>query len=460
MTTESIDEIRKSAGELLEKNKITNNKFIRDPIHDIIKIEYEVILKLLNSTPMQRLRRIRQLGNTSFVYPGAEHSRFSHSLGVYHLARRILDQINETDTYDRVVVMIAALLHDVGHGPFSHLFETVLKKTGYGTEDDYDHEKWTLRIIRENKEINDILNKYGSTLLADVRSIIDKTHTKRHLISIVSSQLDADRFDYMMRDSHMTGVHYGRVDINWLLRNLKKRKTTLKDENYEPERVVIDIKRGVSTLQDYILGNLNLYKNVYLHKTVQAADAMVISLLIRAIDLLKAGNNDIGFKNKTLEKIAKNDYQNKITLEEYIALDDNVILSWIAKWASYDYDEVLHKISKDFISRNLFKIVDITKINDDDKYFAFRTKLQQEFENSYVMFLELKRKSYKPLDPNGIMFVEGDDDEPKYFRTGHPTVNNDYISLAIASGNVKFEKRILAVSSDIYKTVEEIKGEY
>lgn len=156
------------------------NKFIRDPIHNIIRIEDHFILELLDTAAMQRLRRIRQLGLAWLVYPGAEHSRFTHSLGVYHLAGRAMDQLNRVsggDLFDggkREEVLAAALLHDVGHGPFSHIFENVAREMSGSNE--AQHENWTLKIVRDDKDINKILTCVSPEMPAHVLQILSKTY--------------------------------------------------------------------------------------------------------------------------------------------------------------------------------------------------------------------------------------------------------------------------------------------
>jgi HD superfamily phosphohydrolase len=347
--------------------KLSRPKFIRDPIHDIIRIEYEVVLDLLNSLPMQRLRRIKQLPFASFVYPGADHSRFAHSLGVYHLSSRMLDQLGIDDERDRVVTQIAALLHDIGHGPFSHLFEGFLKEVKYRPDvrEDYcDHEWWTETIIQCDEGIKSLLDSVDGDLRTDVTSVLNRTHQKRILCDIVSSQFDADRLDYMLRDSQFTGVQYGRFDLSWLLRNLSKHCVSISDDDQmreEPERdvIVLDEARGLSCLEEYLLGNLYLYKHVYYHKTVQAAEGMLERILVRAIDLLR-DNSELGVKSRALSRIAGNEV---MATDEYLELDDNVVMTWLNGWASGQVDDLtLRSISCDLLNRRLFKTRDVTQV--------------------------------------------------------------------------------------------------
>ncbi len=187
-------------------------KFIRDPVHDIIRIQHPFVLDLLNTAAIQRLRRIRQLGLAWLVYPGAEHSRFTHSLGVYHLAGRVMNQLEEErrvagidsgeplfDERRRKAILAAALLHDVGHGPFSHAFEHILAKVSGAM---VPHEAWTKRIIREQDDVQQALTRADSETIADdIVEIIDGVSKPHYVTAIVSSQLDVDRLCAVARQT-------------------------------------------------------------------------------------------------------------------------------------------------------------------------------------------------------------------------------------------------------------------
>ncbi len=197
-------------------SKLSEIKVLRDPIHGYINIEYEVIWKCIDAKEFQRLRRIHQLGGNFQVYPSAEHSRFSHSLGVYEIVRRMLNEVKslkeELSEYEKVSVMLAGLLHDVGHGPFSHAFEHVTE---------FNHEEYTAKIILENTQINQILNEVNPKLAQDVVNIIEHKHENDILNQIVSAQLDADRMDYLLRDSYFSATSYGQFDLERILRTLR-----------------------------------------------------------------------------------------------------------------------------------------------------------------------------------------------------------------------------------------------
>ena len=436
------------------KQKRTPPKFIRDPIHDIIKIEDEIILKVLDTEPMQRLRHIRQLGVASLVFPGAEHSRFSHSIGVYHLSRKMLNQLgvvekDDESQYDRIVVQLAALLHDTGHGPFSHLFEAVMNDAKYSYA--RNHEDWTKKLIMEHPQLTRILDK---SLRSDVKDVIDKDYQKRRkwLSAIVSSQFDADRFDYMLRDSFMTGVNYGRFDLNWVLRNLSVEKVMVEefdedDRKMERSKEVIAIsaRRGLSSLEEYLLGNLNLYEHVYYHKTVQAAEAMLRKALLRAIDLLKDSDPErrtlVGVKSCALDAIAAN---REIAISEYCELNDNVVLSWLTSWAQSSADKILKNLSSDLLNRQLFKAVEVKHLRRQahtDAYNALTKALESKTKASkyYLTVSDPTRVAYespftgrRSLQKEEIYYLGQDgnvrrySEVPKERRVSRAIVEADY----------------------------------
>ncbi|HMZ52153.1 MAG TPA: HD domain-containing protein, partial [Candidatus Sumerlaeota bacterium] len=192
-------------------------KLLRDPVHDLIAFdlsrdEDRLLLALIDTVEIQRLRRVKQLGMAHMAYQGAEHSRFSHSIGVLHLARRMLAQVERQVPAPqewRVATMAAALLHDVGHGPFSHVMEKFFRE---------DHERWSERVIlSEHTEVNRVLRAFDPQLPKLVTRVIAGDSEPRWLSSLISSQMDADRFDYLLRDSHMTGVKYGVFDLERLI---------------------------------------------------------------------------------------------------------------------------------------------------------------------------------------------------------------------------------------------------
>ena len=205
---------------LRERHSHLSERIYRDPVHNIIRLrtdtdEGQLMMRLIDSSEFQRLRRIKQLGLGLFTYQGAEHSRFAHSLGAFHLMTRVLDRLGERYVIapaDRVAARAAALLHDVGHGSFSHVMEKVLS---------FHHEQWTIQVILDDhSEIGELLRSYDDELPSKIASIIAGSFRPSALAQLVSSQLDVDRMDYLLRDSLMTGAKYGIYDLEWIINAL------------------------------------------------------------------------------------------------------------------------------------------------------------------------------------------------------------------------------------------------
>ncbi|WP_317950591.1 HD domain-containing protein, partial [Rossellomorea marisflavi] len=186
------------------KQKLHEEKVFKDPVHRYVHVKDRVIWDLIGTKEFQRLRRIRQLGTTYLTFHGAEHSRFNHSLGVYEIIRRIIDDVfagrPEWSDDERLLSLCAALLHDLGHGPFSHSFEKVFHM---------DHEHFTQAIILGDTEVNQVLRKVAKNFPKHVAEVIAKTYKNKLVVSLISSQIDADRMDYLQRDAYFTGVSYG-----------------------------------------------------------------------------------------------------------------------------------------------------------------------------------------------------------------------------------------------------------
>lgn len=263
----------------------SKGKVFRDPVHRLIRIEPEdqFVLDLINSREFQRLRRVRQLGVSSFTYHGAEHSRFVHSLGVFNFAQRIIDALRvrystASDIRDllgehRKVALAAALLHDIGHGPFSHMIERAKGSS-------FDHEKMTSKLIKsETGDISAVLNSHDIDPKA-VAAVIEKRGPHPLIVDIVSSQLDADRMDYLLRDSLMTGVEYGIYDSEWLLNAMcvgldPHTPTTADMPNW---RLCLDRGRGLFAAEQLILSRHHMMLQVYMHRVTRGYEVMLLNL--------------------------------------------------------------------------------------------------------------------------------------------------------------------------------------
>ena len=331
----------------MELKRLDETKVLKDPVHSYIHIHYEVIWNCLDSKEFQRLRRIRQLGGDFQVYPTAEHSRFSHSLGVYEIVRRMVTEVKtlcaELIEYEKVCVMLAGLLHDVGHGPFSHAFEHVTN---------HSHEEYTAKIILGDTELNSILRAVSKKMPEDIVSIIQHTHENDILNQIVSGQLDADRMDYLLRDSYFTATSYGQFDLERILRTMRVRKTS------EGRKVIVVKHTGIHSVEDYIMARYQMYWQVYYHPVARSYEAVFIQLFNRLKDIFK-DNKDYFEDMKVLipffEKV-------EVSEEEYFRLDENSLLYCCALIQDKD-DVIAADLAKRLQNRKLFEYVDYNEEN-------------------------------------------------------------------------------------------------
>lgn len=319
----------------LSYTKLNNSKVFRDAIHNYIHVDQPVLLELINSKEMQRLRRIKQLGGTHQVYQSAEHSRFCHSLGVYFIVRKMIfnSEIGEyINDYDKLTVMCAALLHDLGHGPFSHCFEDA-----FGL----NHEEYTIKIINDGSEVHCILENFEPGFSKKVSSVIAKTHPNKILVQMISSQLDADRMDYLLRDSYFTGTTYGHFDLYRILRVMKVFNNK-----------IVYKASGVQAIENYILARYHMYWQVYYHPTSRSYEQLLISIFRRMKDLYLDGYDfgDIRYLKPFLEE--------RVEVADYVKLDENIVLYYF-RLLSEGKDEILADLCSRFLNRKLFLYHDL-----------------------------------------------------------------------------------------------------
>src|SRR2546430_5581745 len=250
-----------------------SEKIIRDPVHDVIVLRTDrpleaLLFRLLNAPQVQRLRRVRHLGLASLAYPGADHSRYSHSLGVMETARKMINRLRSLALIDpqrEAICLVSALLHDLGHGPFSHVFERI---------SGLEHEQMTRQIIEdENGDVSSFLSDFDPQMPANVVAMLQNKPKRSFYHDILASQLDADRFDYLLRDNLMTGSQYGGFDLSWLITAL-----TVDEQS---DRLAVTAK-GISAVENYLQARYHMYRNVYFHKVVRSAEGMVKLALQRA----------------------------------------------------------------------------------------------------------------------------------------------------------------------------------
>ncbi len=312
---------------------LNEKKVFKDNVLGYVEVSDQLIWDLINTKEFQRLRRIKHLGGVSMVFHSAEHSRFTHSLGVYEITRRMIeavDGINLTD-YERQLVLCSALLHDLGHGPFSHAFESISV---------IHHEVMTTRIIMEDTQVNEVLKAYDENLVNDIVKVISHTYENPLVTAIISSQIDADRLDYLVRDSFNTGVVYGLTDLERLFRISK----------------VVDNKicfnsKALKEIEIYFLSRLCMYEQIYFHPNGRSYELLLQNTLLRYNDLVKQGY-EFKYSYEFIHHINNSD----IDIDDFLLLDDATIMHYM-KCFMYEDDQILQDLSTKFINRDLLKFV-------------------------------------------------------------------------------------------------------
>jgi HD superfamily phosphohydrolase len=380
-----------------------SERIYRDPVHNIIRLrtdtdEGRLMVRLIDSFEFQRLRRIKQLGLALFTYQGAEHSRFAHSLGALHLMTRVLDRLSEKYKIAdeaRAAARAAALLHDTGHGPLSHVMEKVLH---------FHHEEWTRRIVlSEETEVGQVLRDYSPELAQGVAAIIAGTFQPAFLAQLVSSQLDVDRMDYLLRDSLMTGAKYGNYDLEWIINAIEV------DES--ADRIYVSA-RGLYAVEEYLQARYYMFRQVYFHRTLRSAEAVLHSALRRALELMAAGEKVWCAPGTAFEKVLNGA---TLSLADHLELDDAEVTFHLKQWQRSE-DAVLSDLSRRFVGRRLFKAVDLDMPEDERAEFITAARAAVErlgFDPAYY-FVEdaagdIPYYSYytaEGAEPKSLIYVE------------------------------------------------------
>ncbi len=351
---------------------------LRDPIHDLIVFGSKshsdsMAWRLINSPELQRLRRVKQLGVSEFVFPGATHTRFAHSIGVFNNARRllkVLEREGQTITEERKhVILMAALLHDIGHGPFSHAFENARQAvaTARGEEGKIKkHEKWSASFITADD--GGILKVLGKDVATQVAALIEAEDPVDVGHAVVSSSFDADRLDYVLRDRYMTGAGAGAIDQEWLIDNLTTYDIYLpQDDDEKGVKVPTFVfkPKGRQAAEDFLLARYRLYSQIYLHKTTRGFE-QVISALFRHIgtettDIEKLGLDPahplVLFLRSKENEASPSKVQDKLNC--YRRLDD------YTAWAVIEHltrcaDDYAVTLAKRLLDRNRLRVIDVT----------------------------------------------------------------------------------------------------
>lgn len=354
-------------------------KVLRDPIHGYIHIDLKVVWDCLNTREFQRLRRIHQLGGDFQVYHTAEHTRFSHSLGVYEIVRRMVQEIPDIaesfSEYEKCTAMLAGLLHDIGHGPFSHAFESVSS---------CQHETFTQRILLEDSEIHQVLADADPRLPQDIAAIIAYRHPNDLLNQLVSGQLDADRMDYLLRDAYFTGTSYGTFDMERILRTIRVRggRMAVKES-------------GIHSVEDYIMARYHMYWQVYLHPVARSYET-IISMIFRRMKEQWQKDADAFSR---LEMFVPFLQDAPAGIEDLYVLDESAALYGFSLLEHGD-DPVLRDLASRARSRRLF---DYVEYEDEAQLEKIRRKAQESGYDPryYVVKDHVVQKPYSPYQGRG-----------------------------------------------------------
>jgi len=332
-------------------------KLINDPIYGFITIPSELVFEIIEHIDFQRLRRIKQLGLTELVYPGAIHTRFHHALGAMHLMKTALDTLRSKGNFiydsEYEAALIAILLHDIGHGPFSHTLEKILLKR-------VTHEQLSILIMERLN--NDFDGKLDFAL-----QVFKNEYPRKFLNQLVSSQLDIDRLDYLRRDSFFTGVQEGTIGSERIIKML----------NIVDDELVVE-EKGIYSIENFLSARRLMYWQVYLHKTTVCAEKMLIKVIERARYLLK--NEQLNCSNNLVKYLLTKDFvledftTDNSLLDVYCSLDDTDILGAMKEWMQQE-DVVLKRLCEGLINRQLFQIKFLSEPVHKDLISALTDKI-------------------------------------------------------------------------------------
>jgi len=365
---------------------VNKRKIINDPVHGFIKVPYDLLYDLIEHPFFQRLRRIKQLGLTHLVYPGAMHTRFQHALGAMHLMSSAVDTLRakgqNISEEESEAVHAAILLHDIGHGPFSHVLEHSLVEVS--------HENISQMMMQQlNKEMN------GQLTVA--LAIFNNTYHKKFLHQLVSSQLDMDRLDYLKRDSFFSGVSEGVIGSDRIIKML----------NVVNDKLVIESK-GIYSIEKFLVARRLMYWQVYLHKTALVAEQMLVLLLKRAKQLVAKGDNLYAPPHLHFfmaQKPNLNDFASDTqVMSNFTLLDDDDIMSSIKAWTLHE-DPILSFIAKGFVNRQLWRVEITDQPIKSEKIKSLKITAQQQFQlksikdaNYFVISNTITNNAYSKKD--------------------------------------------------------------
>jgi HD superfamily phosphohydrolase len=381
----------------MAKKQTNKLKIFNDPIYGFITIPYPIVHDLIEHPYFQRLRRIKQVGMTHMVYPGALHTRFHHAMGAMHLMTQAIEVLRfkgvKISDEEAKGVTIAILLHDIGHGPFSHALE-------HSIVSGINHEDLSSMFMQRLNE------KFKGQLTTAIR-IFNNTYPKKFLHQLVSGQLDMDRMDYLNRDSFYSGVSEGVISYDRIIKMLNV---------YKDQLVVED--KGVYSIEKFIVARRLMYWQVYLHKTVLSAENLLVKILSRAKELANKGEelfSTPAFKYFLYNKVTKKDFKNNPSLLDLFAqLDDYDILTSVKVWVNH-HDKVLARLCTNMVERKLFRIelqpqkFEKAYINEKIKTVINKYKISEKEAVYFVHTGSISNNAYNPeRDKINILFKNGE----------------------------------------------------
>jgi HD superfamily phosphohydrolase len=357
-------------------------KIINDPVYGFISIRHVFILELIDHPWFQRLRRIAQLGLSHLVYPGALHNRFQHAIGAMHLMQNAVDELrlkgNVITDEEEISLLCAILLHDIGHGPFSHALE-------YTIASEVHHERISSLMMNR-------LNEHFSGKLTMAIAIFNNEYPKKFLHQLVSSQLDMDRLDYLARDSFFSGVVEGQVGSERILKML----------DVVEDQLVVE-EKGIYSIEKFIVARRFMYWQVYLHKTVLSAEFMLVNALRRAQELARAGMSlhcSPALHYFLYNQVKQEDLISKQeALQHYASLDDFDIAAALKVWQNHE-DRVLATLAKQLVNRRLFKIeiqrtpIDEQRLNNERERISAKYGFSKEESEYFVIRSSVDNRAY------------------------------------------------------------------
>ena len=369
---------------------MSTRRIFHDPIHKEIefdsgKPEERMIMELIDTMAFQRLRRIKQLGPASLVFHGAESSRFTHSIGVFCIARKIYKRLIESDPKfeeNKFILYGAALLHDLGHGPLSHTSETVFN---------HNHESWSKNLVKNYSPINTILKNIDNQLPNQISELFEsKNLFSKPLKTLISSEIDCDRLDYLLRDSYNTGTKYGLVDLERILSAL----------TFSPDGNIAIKPKGVVAIEHFLILRNMMYRTIYNHRINEISTW----ILERIIHTIKNNFDKKLWIDKSLQKWISS--PDDLDIEDFIKNDDITFYYHLIRWKDESF-EPLSTLCKMFIDRNLLKASDISFLNKIERLetLAFTRKICELNDYDSEIFCGIKEKTFKGFDSTNALKI-------------------------------------------------------